>query len=307
MVQRGLMRLWGGLLVWLTVATLTFVITYLIPANPAKLLAGAQADPETVSRIARELGLDDPVWLRLGRYLFHALQGDWGVSYATGQAVLPAIFERFGATAMLAVAAMAVYVLVGGGLGVWAALRPGTWVDRLIAGLAIAALSIPTFWMGLVLLFLFAYHLSLFPLGGAGTLWHLCLPALTLGLAGAAYYTRVLRQSMTQELGKDYVRAARAKGVTEYRVVGHHVLRNALMPFVTLLGVDFANLLGGAVLTESVFAWPGIGQLAVQAIDTLDIPMIMGTVLFAATVIIVVNWIVDGLYVWLDPRLRHGS
>jgi peptide/nickel transport system permease protein len=211
-----------------------------------------------------------------------------------------------------------VYVGLGGVLGLVGAVRPGSWGDRLASGFAIAGLSVPTFWIGLVLLALLAYRFPLFPLGGAGggagnpfqrvsdTLAHLVLPAVTLGIAGAAYYTRVLRQQLGDELRKDYVRAARAKGLPERTVIFRHGLRNAALPLVTLLGLDFASLLGGAVLTESVFAWPGIGQQAVQAIYTLDVPMIMGTVLFAATAIIVINWLVDLSYHILDPRLRTG-
>jgi peptide/nickel transport system permease protein len=252
------------------------------------------------------LGLDDPVWLRFGRYVWDALHGDLGRSFITDQPVLPAILERLPATAMLALGAIVVYIALGGALGVIGAVRPGSLPDRLASGFALAGLSVPSFWIGLLLLYLLAYRFPVFPLGGAETLAHLVLPALTLGIAGAATYTRVLRQALGAELGKDYVRAARARGLSEARVVLDHGLRNAALPLVTLLGLDFAGLLGGAVLTESIFAWPGIGQQAYQAIDTLDVPMIMGTVLFSATAIIVVNAVVDGLYQWLDPRLRQA-
>lgn len=296
---------WAAL-VWVAVAAITFALTYLVPADPARVIAGAQADAETVARIHLQLGLDDPLPLRFGRYLLAAVQGDFGKSFITDQPVLPAILERAPATVMLAVGAILVYIVLGGALGLIGAVKPGTWADRAASGFAIAGLSVPTFWIGLVLLFLFAYRWPLFPLGGAGTLAHLVLPSLTLGLAGAAYYTRVLRQQLGDELGKDYIRAARARGLSEARVVFGHGLRNAALPLVTLLGLDFAGLLGGAVLTESVFAWPGIGQQAVQAIYTLDVPMIMGTVLFAATAIIAINWLVDLSYYFLDPRLRRS-
>ena len=292
--------------VWVAVAAITFALTYIVPADPARVIAGAQADAETVARIHAQLGLDEPLPVRFGRYLWAAVQGDFGKSFITDQPVLPAILERAPATAMLALGAMLVYVGLGGTLGLIGAVRPGSWADRAASGFAIAGLSVPSFWIGLVLLFLFAYRWPLFPLGGAGTLAHLVLPSLTLGLAGAAYYTRVLRQQLGEELRKDYIRAARARGLSEARVVFHHGLRNAALPLVTLLGLDFAGLLGGAVLTESVFAWPGIGQQAVQAIYTLDVPMIMGTVLFAATMIIAINWLVDASYYFLDPRLGRS-
>lgn len=301
-----LLRLGWAAGVWVAVAAITFAITFLVPANPAKVLAGPQADAETVMRIHQQLGLDQPLPVQFARYLGNAVQGDFGTSFVTGQPVLPAILERLPATATLALGAIVVYLLLGGALGVIGAVKPGSLADRIGSVWAIAGFSLPTFWIGLVMLFVFAYTLRLFPLGGAGSLAHLILPALTLGTAGAAYYTRLIRQGLGEELKKDYIRAARAKGVPEHRVILAHGLRNASLPLVTLLGLDFASLLGGAVLTESVFAWPGIGQQAVQAIYTLDIPMIMGTVLFSATAIIVINLLVDLSYFWLDPRIRRA-
>ncbi|MEB3329116.1 MAG: ABC transporter permease, partial [Candidatus Sericytochromatia bacterium] len=305
MLTRVLARSLGGFGVGLAVASITVTLTYVVPGDPARTMAGPQADAATVARIHAQLGLDDPVWWRFGRYVWNALQGDLGRSFLTDQPVLPAILERLPATALLALGAVVVYVALGGALGVLGAVRAGSSADRLGSGLALAGLSVPSFWIGLVLLYLFAYRFPLFPLGGAETLSHLVLPALTLGIAGAATYTRVLRQTLGEELHKDYIRAARARGLSEPRVVLEHGLRNAALPLVTLLGLDFAGLLGGAVLTESIFAWPGIGQQAYQAIATLDVPMIMGTVLVSATGIIIVNAVVDGLYRWLDPRLRQ--
>lgn len=306
MLRILIQRLAWAVLVWVAVAAITFAISYLIPADPARLIAGPQADPATVASIHKQLGLDEPVLKQFGMYLWHALSGDFGKSFISHQPVLPAILGRAPATAMLATGAMLVYIVIGGVLGVLGAVKPGSWADRIGSAWAIAGLSVPTFWIGLLLIFFLAYQFPIFPLGGAGSLAHLVLPSLTLGIAGAAYYTRILRQALAEELAKDYVRAARAKGLPERRVVLDHGLRNAALPLVTLLGLDFASLLGGAVLTESVFAWPGIGQQAVQAIYTLDIPMIMGTVLFAATAIIVINLLVDLSYYFLDPRLRHA-
>ncbi|MDB5096583.1 MAG: glutathione transporter permease [Cyanobacteria bacterium RYN_339] len=299
-------RLVWALAVWVCVAAITFAISYMIPADPARLMAGPQADPATVASIHKQLGLDEPVWKQFGMYLWHACSGDFGRSFISRQPVLPAILHRAPATAMLATGAMLVYIVIGGILGIVGAVKPGSWADKLGSAWAIAGFSVPTFWIGLLLLMVFAYIFPIFPLGGSGTIAHLVLPSLTLGIAGAAYYTRVLRQALSEELAKDYIRAARAKGLSERSVVLHHGLRNAALPLVTLLGLDFASLLGGAVLTESVFAWPGIGQQAVQAIYTLDIPMIMGTVLFAATAIIVINLLVDLSYYFLDPRIRHA-
>lgn len=306
MIRILLARIGWAVLVWIGVAAITFGIAFMVPADPAKVLAGPQADPATVARIHQQLGLSDPLPVQFGRYLEHAATGDFGRSYITNRPVLPSILARVPATAMLATGAIVVYVLLGGLLGIIGAVWPKSLADRIGSLWSIGGVSVPTFWIGLLLLFTLAYRFPVFPLGGAGSIAHLILPSLTLGIAGAAYYTRVLRQTLGEELSKDYIRAARARGLSEPRVVILHGLRNASLPLVTLLGLDFASLLGGAVLTESVFAWPGIGQQAVQAIYTLDIPMIMGTVLFAATAIIIINLLVDLSYYILDPRIRHA-
>lgn len=297
-------RLGGALGVWLAVAALTFAMVHLVPGDPARALAGPQADPATLLRIRKELGLDDPILSQFGRYLWGILQGDWGVSFVTKRPVLASIWERFPATAALAFAALGVYLVVGGGLGVMAALRRGSWIDRLASGFAILGYALPTFWIGTLLLVALAFWVPIFPLYGSGTVGHLVLPAITLGIAGAATYARVIRQQLSEELSKDYVRAARAKGLDERTVVGRHALGNAVVPIVTLLGLDLAGLLGGAVVTESVFGWPGVGLQAVAAINDLDLPMIMGTVLFSASLIVVVNLVVDLAYHALDPRMR---
>lgn len=290
--------------VWWGVATLTFAMLYLIPADPARTMAGAQADPATVAMIRAQLGLDDPLWLQYGHYLGGILHGDFGHSFVTQQPVLPTLLERFPATLLLALGAIAVYVLVGMSLGLWGGLRPRSVGDRAGMILAVGGVSVPAFWLGLMLLYLFAYKWPVLPLGGYGSFAHLILPSCTLGLGGAAYYIRLLRAQLLEIMRSEYVRTARAKGLSEFQVVTRHALRNAALPVVTLLGLDFAHLLGGAVMTESIFAWPGIGSNALQAIASLDVPMILGTVLFAATAIVIVNLIVDLSYGWLDPRLR---
>lgn len=299
-----LRRLLLALGVWLGVATLTFALMYLVPADPAQTMAGAQADPATVASIRAQLGLDDPLWVQYGRYLGGILHGDFGRSFVTGDAVLPTILSRLPATLLLALGAMVVYLLLGVSFGIIGGLKPGSAADRVGILIAVGGVSVPTFWLGLVLLYLFAYKTPLLPLGGYGSLWHLILPALTLGIGGAAYYARLLRTSLAEVMASDYIRTARAKGLKEAQVVARHALRNAALPVVTLFGLDFAHLLAGAVLTESIFAWPGIGSNAMQAIASLDVPMIMGTVLFAATAIVTVNFVIDLAYGLLDPRLR---
>jgi peptide/nickel transport system permease protein len=298
-----LKRLLGALAVWLGVATLAFALTYVIPADPAKTLAGAQADAATVENIRRELGLDAPLAVQYGRYMGGVVRGDFGTSYVTGSSVMPMILERLPATAALALGAVGVYGVIGMGLGLWGGLKPRGAGDKLGVVIAAGGVSVPSFWFGLALLYVFAYQFPILPLGGYGTPLHLILPALTLGIGGAAYYIRLLRQSMQDVMRQDFIRTARAKGLPETQVITRHALRNASLPIVTLLGVDVAHLLGGAVLTESVFGWPGIGSQAMQAIATMDVPVIMGTVLFAATVIVAVNLIVDVVTLWLDPRV----
>lgn len=298
-----LKRLLGALAVWLGVATLAFALTYVIPADPAKTLAGAQADAATVANIRHELGLDAPLGVQYARYMGGIVRGDFGTSYVTGSPVMPMILERLPATTALASGAVGVYVVIGMGLGLWGGLRPRGAGDKLGVVLAAGGVSVPSFWFGLALLYVFAYQFPILPLGGYGSPLHLILPAITLGIGGAAYYIRLLRQSMQEIMRQEYIRTARAKGLPEAQVVTRHALRNASLPIVTLLGLDVAHLLGGAVLTESVFGWPGIGSQAMQAIATMDVPVIMGTVLFAATVIVAVNLIVDVVTLWLDPRV----
>jgi len=295
--------LWSFVVLW-AISAVSFTITYLVPADPARTLAGPQADPETVASIRHELGLDRPLPVQYGRYLWNALHGNFGRSYQTLQPVLPTILGRFPATALLAVVAFILQLILGIALGVLMAVRQGTWIERLLTVLAVAGLSAPTFWVGLLLLYYLAYRLNLFPLGGYGSPAHVILPACTLALGGSCWYARLLRPGMIEALHQDYVRTARAKGLTEMRVLFRHALRNALIPLVTIAGIDLGSMLGGLVLTEGVFQWPGIGRLAVDAITSMDVPMIMGTVLFSAILIVFANLAVDILYVFLDPRIR---
>jgi len=289
---RAVRRLTLALLVWLGVATLTFAMTYLIPADPARTLAGAQADAATIESIRAQL------------YLGGILHGDFGTSYVTGEGVLPTILERLPATLELAVGALLVYFVVGVGFGIWGGVRPRGWGDRFGLAIAVLGVSVPAFCLGLALMYVFAYRIPVLPLGGHGGLNHLILPSLTLGMGGAAYYIRLLRSGLHDVMRQDYIRTARAKGLSERAVIVRHALRNAALPLVTLLGIDFSHLMGGAVLTESLFAWPGIGSNALVAISTLDVPMIMGTVLFAATMIVGVNLVIDAVTPLVDPRLR---
>jgi peptide/nickel transport system permease protein len=294
---------WSGVIL-LGVTFLTFAIAFIIPSDPARTVAGPKADRETLATIRKELGLDQSWWVQYARYLQRLAHGDLGRSYLTRQTVLEAILERVPATAYLAATSLAVSALLGVVLGCLTALRQGSAIDLAVLVGSLIVLSLPVFWVGMLLLYFFAYRLRLFPLGGFGAV-NVVLPACALALSGAAYYARLLHTNMRSVLQQDYVRSAHAKGLSPLRVYGKHALRNALIPLVTLLGLDFAGLMGGVVLTETVFNWPGLGRLAVDAVFNQDIPMIMGTVLFSALLVVGANIVVDCLYLAIDPRIRY--
>lgn len=299
-----LRRFIGALGVILGVATITFVMVFLMPGDAARMYAGPRAPEETVEKIRELWGLNDPLPVQYIRYLGRAIQGDLGNSTRDKRPVLQAVIERLPATIQLALAGLFVELMIGVPLGILAALYPGSWIDRIATVLALIGISIPQFALGLVALYLFGFVIPIFPLGGYGSLKHLILPALILGIGGSAFYSRVLRNSILDVTREDYVRTARAKGLAQRRVLMNHIMRNALLPVVTLVGLDLALLLGGVVVIEAVFGWPGIGLQAWTAIRNQDTPMIMGTVLFASTAVVFINLLVDLLYVSLDPRVR---
>ncbi len=299
-----LRRLLGAFGVIWGVATISFVMVFLMPGDAARMYAGPRAPEETVQRIRELWGLDQPLPVQYVRYLGRAIQGDFGQSTRDRRPVLQAVVERLPATLQLALAGLFVELLFGIPLGVLAALRPGSWIDQLATTIALIGVSLPQFAFGLVALYLFGFVIPIFPLGGYGTVMHLILPALVLGFGGIAFYSRVLRNSVLEVVGEDYVRTARAKGLSPRQVLTGHVLRNALLPVVTLAGLDLALLLGGVVVIEAVFGWPGIGNQAWAAIRNQDTPMIMGTVLFASIAVVFLNLLVDFLYIALDPRVR---
>jgi peptide/nickel transport system permease protein len=292
----ALVTLWG-------ISLLTFLVVFVVPADPVDVLAPKGASPETRQAIRHELGLDRPLMAQYATYVGRLARGDLGRSYVTGEPVAAAIARRLPATALLALSGWAIWLVAGTALGVAAAVAAGRWPERAVLGFSILGASLPTFWVGIVLLAVFASRLPWLPPGGYGTPAHLVLPALTLGLSGAAAYSRLVHTSLLGVLGQDYIRTARAKGLDGCRVITRHALRNALLPLATLAGADLAALLGGVVFTESVFAWPGLGKLAVDSILYLDIPMVMGTVLFSAAVVVGANLAVDLAYPLLDPRI----
>jgi peptide/nickel transport system permease protein len=310
--------LWGVVLLAL-VSLLTFVVFYVLPsADPAQLRAGRNADPATLAQIRENLGLDRPLtaqyWTFLTQLILHA---DLGYSYYSSASVGSLLLDRLPATISLTLGAVVIWVLVAVPLGVISAVRRGTWIDKLTTGGALLGISAPVYWLGLVALYLFADDIGLWPLlPGAGSYvpftddpWHwftaLILPWIVLASTFTAVYARLLRGNMIEVLSEDYVRTARAKGLSERRVVWNHGLRGAVTPLVTLAGLDIGLLLGGAVLTETVFGIPGVGRLNYEAIVHADYPVIQGTVLLAAAAVIVANILVDVAYAYLDPRVRE--
>lgn len=305
MLRYTLSRALQSALVLLAASVLTFGLIFLLPADPARLIAGPGASVATVASIRRELGLDRPFAAQYGQYLEHLLRGDLGRSYKQGSTVSFLIASRVGPTFQLMLGAVALELLIGLPLGVWAALARGRWPDKLVMGFAFLGASAPQFWLGLSLVYLLAYGLNLFPLGGYGGLSHLFLPALTLGLGGAGWYARMMRSSLLDVLSRDFVRTARAKGLSRFKVVGRHALRNAVAPIVTMIGLDIGAFMGGVVVVESVFGWPGLGRLVWDAIRVVDIPVIVGVVIFSALIITLANLLADVAQPLIDPRVRY--
>lgn len=305
MIKYLLSRLFQGLFVLFGITLVTFVLLYLLPADPARMLAGRSATPETVNRIRHELGLDQPLLIRYKNYLFRLLQGDWGRSYAQKTQVRELVASRIHATLQLALAGIAFELLIGIPAGIIAALRQGSWIDQVVMSFAFLGVSAPQFAVGLLLLYLFAYRFPVFPLGGYGGLEHLVLPAVTIGIAGGGWYARVMRASMVEVLRQDYIRTAKAKGVPGSRLVFVHAIRNAVLPIFAMIGMDLGVFMGGVVVVEAVFGWPGIGQMVWQAIQLVDVPVIMGGVLVTAVFVVIGNLAADLVYPLLDPRIQY--
>ena len=290
--------------VLLGVATLVFSLIHLVPGDPAQAMLGDGAAPQDVAELRKSLGLDRPLLEQYVTFLRHAVTGDLGRSFRTGQPVTTMIVERVPATAELAIAAMIVAILIAIPLGVVAAVWRGTAADYGAMTFALAGVSIPNFWLGPLLAIVFAVELGWLPVSGRGTLAHLVLPAVSLGLALAAILARMTRASLLEELRELYVRAARARGVSRAVAVTAHALRNSMVPLLTIVALQFGAVLTGAVITETIFAWPGIGRLLIQSIGFRDYPMVQGCILLIAVTYVTVNLITDLMYGVLDPRIR---
>ena len=297
-------RIGESLLILLGISLVTFILLYLVPADPARQIAGRSATAETVANIRAQLGLDQPFHIQYFRYLGNLLQGDLGRSYLQRTEVSELIAARMPATLLLMGAAIVAELIMGLTIGAVAALKRNSAVDQSLMVFSFVTISAPQFVVGILLLYVFAVQLGWFPIGGYGTFAHLVLPALTIGLLGTGWYSRMMRSSMIDVLAQDYVRTARAKGLGKLRIILRHVAPNAILPIIAMIGIDIGLFMSGIVVVESVFGWPGIGQLAWQAIQRVDIPIIMGVTLVSAFFIVLGNLLADLIAPLVDPRIK---
>ncbi|MGA0404554.1 MAG: nickel ABC transporter permease [bacterium] len=289
--------LWG-------VATLVFLLLHFIPGDPVDLMLGDSALGTDRETLRAQLGLNDPLIVHYLRYFGYLLQGDWGTSLFSKKPVFEEIMERVPATMELMFGAMVVTILVAMPLGLIAAVNKGTWIDQGAMIFSLLGVSIPNFWLGPMLILLFSIHFDLLPVNERGGLEHLILPALTLGTSLASILARITRSSVVETLQAEYIRTARSKGISELRILFRHALRNALIPIVTVIGLQVGVLLSGAIITEAIFDWPGLGNLLISAINSRNYPLVQGCVLFIAGSYVMVNLVIDLLYAYLDPRIR---
>ena len=307
MWRLALRRLALTLPTMLAAATLVFALLHLVPGDPVDVMLGESAQAADREALRRTLGLDRPLPAQYAGFLRGLATADLGRSLVSGAPVADLLTARLPATAELTVAALLVAVALSFPLGLAAAARPGTWIDRGSVGFALLGVSMPSFWLGPMLIILFAIDLRWLPVSGRGTWAHLVLPAFTLGLGMAAILTRMTRASVLECLAEDYVRTARAKGVGRGAILLRHALRNALAPVVTILGLQFGALLAGTVITETIFAWPGLGRLLIDAINQRDYPVVQGCILAIAASFVAANALADLVNLWLDPRTRRGG
>ena len=308
-----LRRLGWSVVVLFAIAVLTFFVTFILPADPARMIAGIRATPEDVDRIRHALGLDQPFLVQLGAYLSRLVQGDFGHSYIQNRAVLGLVLERFPATLQLAVAGLFVALVIGLPLGVFAATHKGKSSDRASTVFTSILVSAPAFLVGYLLLLFLAFepqviaHVEIFPIGGYKPfdIRYLALPAITLGIGAAAYYTRLTRTAMIDELSRDYVRTAHSKGVGNRVVLWRHTFRNAFGPVLSQIGLDLGFFLGGVVVVERIFSWPGIGKLTIDATRAFDYPILMGVLLITAALVVLANLLADIAYAFVDPRIKY--
>jgi len=301
-----LRRLWQSALTLVGVSVLVFVILRVVPGDPAKMLLPDGAPQSAVDELNRQLGLHEPLHVQYAIFVRSVFRGDFGQSFQYRAPALQVVVERLGATVQLALAALLITVGVGVSLGIVAAVRRGTGYDYASTVLAVLGQSLPNFWLGIMLILLFGVALRWLPTSGFESWRHLILPAVTLAAFPMALVARLTRSSMLEILGRDFIRTGRAKGLAERAVILRHALRNAAVPLLTVLGLQIGTLLGGAVITESVFAWPGMGKLVVDAIFFRDFPVVQTVLILSATIFVVINLLVDLLYTVIDPRIRYS-
>jgi peptide/nickel transport system permease protein/oligopeptide transport system permease protein len=289
----------------LGVLLVTFLLLYVAPGDPVQAMVGERSDSATIARLRRDLHLDDPLYVQFGKYVGGIATGDLGKSYITRRPIMRDLLRRFPATLRLAGAAMLFATVTGVLLGVYGAWRPGSWPDRFAAFLAYLGVSFPVYWVGLLLILVFAVYLRWLPPSGSAGLKYLILPAVTLGMRSVAIISRMTRAATLEALRSDFVRTARAKGLDELPVVFRHALRNALLPVVTVLGLDFGSYLTGSILTETIFSWPGVGRYVLNAIEKRDLPAVQGSILFLSVVFVLVNLLTDLAYAKVDPRVAY--
>lgn len=300
--------------VLLIVATVGFFLIYLTPGDPAAVMLGPDATQDDLENLRHLMGLDRPLVVQLARWYGRMVQGDLGYSIFLQRPVLQAIAERLEPTVLLTVMALLIAVAIGVPAGVVAAVRRNSWLDQVSMGIALFGVSVPGFWLGLNLILFFSVYLGLFPVAGyvplaespGDALRSLVLPALTLGISASALIARMTRSSMLEVLGQDFVRTARAKGNQERRVIFRHALRNAMIPTVTVIGLALGGLLAGAIVTETVFALPGVGRLVISSVLRRDYPVVQGVLMFIASIYVLVNLLIDVIYVYLDPRVKYA-
>ena len=298
-----LRRLWQSLLVIFGVSVVVFLILHLT-GDPAALMLPPDATAEDIAKFRHDMGFDDPVAVQYVRFLKGAVRGDFGQSIRHGEPAMGLVVERLPATFELAGAGLVIALALAIPAGIVSAVRRNTSIDYISTVVALLGQAMPTFWLGIMLILVFSVRLNWLPSSGRGALDHLILPAITLGLFTTARITRLTRSGMLEVLGQDYIRTARAKGMGEPPVVWKHALKNAAIPIVTIVGIELGTLLGGSVITETIFAWPGVGRLSVQAIFNRDYPVVQSAVFLLASTFVIVNFLVDVVYTYLDPRIR---
>lgn len=307
MVQFIINRVLSGIIVIFGISIFSFLLIHFIPGDPVKIMLSQNATPEAIEQLNENLGLDKPLFVQYTTYMTNVIQGDFGTSLKTGRPVLTEILDRFPETVKLAVAGILIAIGLGITLGIVAARYKDSFIDTIVMTLATLGVSIPSFWLAILLVMVFSVKLAWFPIAEGTGFRDLVLPAVTLGVLASTMISRLTRNGMVETLSNDFIRTARAKGLEERIILFRHALRNVLIPVVTLIGLQMAALLGGTVILEQVFNWPGIGTLAIGAISSRDFPLIQGTILFMGVIYVAINILVDIIYGFIDPRIEVSA